>query len=546
MPATQNPVAHPVDKLVVVGSGILGMLEVWYAYLQALEENRKLKVVMYEKRNQNDSTSDHIVPSFTPDELLSVVPRGSELERKLNIRFDLPGGIAVPDVNVTSGDAHKAFMKAVEIFSKDEQGYLDRTQKLLELGKLSMDLWQKFYDDADDELKDILQRSNFNPCREPSNTEEKVLHDGYRIDLIHNIPGAHEKAQGMINDYDKLGYKHCAVLSPAQAVKIDPALKEFCDNNSENNEWKTGTTALWRPGGCINAQTFLPLFREYLIKKMGTYLGDNNEEKNCFDIQYETPLKGLYFNEAGDEITGLNLAGRQTVKSNKYSYERSNYVFCPGEAVGTLDSLGLEEPAYAGFAGPTLFLNIPLEDHEIQAWQDFNHCKEYHKEGVVLAWQGRLIQDEKGDRLFLGVGGSKSYYGVVEPKLTEAFAIERNIMQLNAMNDVLPKVVSRALGRDTTGQLLTEADLTTLVDKGFAERWVGRRAVAYDGSPSVAEVYHHGKEVKHARATTHAGSGGFSFGHGLVMMSRGDVQPTPEREDLMFSIRSYTRTNRKP
>lgn len=541
MPQNQAPISHPVDKLIVMGSGILGMLEVWYAYLQALEEGRKLKAVMYEKRKENDTTSDHIVPSFTPDELLSVVPRGSELERKLNIRFDLPGGIAVPDVNVTAGDAHEAFIKAVEAFSKDEAGYQDRTKKLLELGKLSMDLWQKFYDEADSQLKEILIRSNFNPCREPMNSDEKVLHDGYRIDLIHHIPGAHEKAKGMIKDYDALGYKQCAILSPAEVVKIDSSLKDFCDNNSENNQWKNGTTALWRPGGCINAQTFMPLFREYLTQKMGTYLGENNEVKNCFDIEYESAIKGLYFNPTGDEITGLNIAGRQTVKRNQYSYERCNYVFCPGEAVGTLDDLGLEEPAYAGFAGPTLFLNIPLKEDEIEAWKDFNHCKEYHKEGVVLAWQGRLIQDEKGSRLFLGVGGSKSYYGVVEPKLTEAFACERNLMQLNAMNAVLPKVVSRAMGRDTTGQTLTEVDLSALVDKGFAERWVGRRAVAFDGSPSTGPVYHHGKEVKHARATTHAGSGGFSFSHGLVMASRGVKQ-----NELMQDIRAYTKTNRKP
>jgi hypothetical protein len=41
------------------------------------------------------------------------------------------------------------------------------------------------------------------------------------------------------------------------------------------------------------------------------------------------------------------------MKKNNHTYRESEYVFCPGESVGTLRKLGFDEPAYALFAGVT-------------------------------------------------------------------------------------------------------------------------------------------------------------------------------------------------
>ena len=69
-------------------------------------------------------------------------------------------------------------------------------------------------------------------------------------------------------DYEKLGYTHCTLLSPAEVVALDPYLKSFVSDNSElkgsTRVWKHDATALWRPGGCLDARTFLPKFYDYL------------------------------------------------------------------------------------------------------------------------------------------------------------------------------------------------------------------------------------------------------------------------------------------
>lgn len=159
-------------------------------------------------------------------------------------------------------------------YGKDEDGHRGRTEALLALGKMSMDLWQDIYDHADSELKDILIASNFNPCRERKDKEKRSLHDGYRIDLIYGVPNAMDKANGMKSDYEGLGYSDCRILSPDEVISLDPFLASFCDAHSESgvNEsrvWKNDAIALWRPGGCIDTQVFLPLFHDYLKRVMG-------------------------------------------------------------------------------------------------------------------------------------------------------------------------------------------------------------------------------------------------------------------------------------
>jgi len=212
------------SEVTIVGGGIAGALHAYHAHREALKNGTKVHVTIYEKNSSiADTTAANIVPSFTPDEILSVIPRGKALVEKLQSAFSQPGGIRVDDVeNANDSKAAQEFIRQVEVYSHDVAGYEERTKTLLALGKMSMDLWQVMYDEADSELKAILIASNFNPCREVSAQGTKVLHAGYRIDLIYNVPNAAARALGMKADYQSLGYESCTILSPCQVMTIDP------------------------------------------------------------------------------------------------------------------------------------------------------------------------------------------------------------------------------------------------------------------------------------------------------------------------------------
>ncbi|MDR3490793.1 MAG: GNAT family N-acetyltransferase [Gammaproteobacteria bacterium] len=512
---------YPQNKLTLVGGGIVAALEVYFAYLDAKNKNTQLRVTINEKnKTLTETTTANIVPSLTPDEILSVVPRGPVLVEKLGILFNQPGGIRIDDVDgVNQSETAKQFITQVQEYSKDEGNHNARTKTLLELGKMSMELWQRIYDDADAELKKILEESNFNPCREPR-SQSTVLHDGYRIDLIYSVSNAKNKAEEMKNDYESLGYKNCKILSPTEVKTLDPFLTDFCESHTEKNEaeeskWKNDTVALYRPGGCLDTEIFLPKFYAYLKKVMGQYVNEEGKLKDCFHIKFERHVKGIvYGNNDKTLVNGLRFFN-DSVKRNKHAYSNSNYVFCPGEAVGTLQSLGFSEPAYAGFAGASLKLSIPVPADKLELYSKFNHCMEVHQEGVVLAWQARI----RDNKIFIGVAGTKGFYSDVKPNKDEAFAKNRNLLQLNMVNDVLPEFMSLALGKNTKGQKLTEADLALLEEKNIAKRWVGTRAVAYDGFPTVGNVYNADGKLSNARTTTHLGSGGASFSPAAVLAS---------------------------
>ncbi len=226
---------YPKNKLTIVGGGIVGFLEAYYAYLEAKRRGERIRVTIHEKNQTlKGTTTAHIVPSLTPDEILSVVPRGQELIEKLSFLFSEPGGIRVDDVEgVNESTSANKFIRAVQEYDQDELGHQKRTETLLALGKMSMDLWQDIYDHADSELKDILITSNFNPCRERTDTETQILHDGYRIDLIYGVLNAKNKANAMKSDYENLEYNGCRLLSPYEVISLDPFLKKFCDTHSE-------------------------------------------------------------------------------------------------------------------------------------------------------------------------------------------------------------------------------------------------------------------------------------------------------------------------
>lgn len=522
-----NQINVPADcKTYIVGGGVIGALEAYTAYKEAQKNGTKICITIYEKGNSFESIDDrsstntayNIVPSLTPDEILCVVPRGSDLIEKLAILFSQPGGIRVDDVSgVNDSESAINFKHAVSIYGSDKN-HDDRTASLLLLGKKSMDLWQQMYDEGDQEFRALLEASNFNPCREPKGNSKKRLHDGYRVDLIYGIPNAEKKALNMKADYENLGYKNCTILSPKEVMAIDPYLEDFCYEHSEldgdmRRVWKSDSIAIWRPGGCLDARIFLPKIYAYLKKVMG---------QDRFQIRFGTEVSGVEFDNSSElRVVGLKFRDGSHLTENEPG---TRYIFCPGEAVGTLHHLGFDEPTYAGFAGSSLFLTIPLTQDQMKKYRAFSHCMEVHSEGIVLAWQARFIDNQ----VFIGVAGTKAFYADKQPNKDEEFAKNRNLVQLNMVNDVLPEFISLALGYNTTGKAISSEELAALEKKGIARRWVGRRAVAYDGFPTLGVLYCNNRKVNNARCTTHLGSGGVAFGPGAIFISRSSEQGTSD------------------
>ena len=163
-----------------------------------------------------------------------------------------------------------------------------------------------------------------------------------------------------------------------------------------------------------------------------------------------------------------------------------------------------------------------------------------HQEGVVLAWQARFIDN----KIFIGVAGTKAFYGDQQPHKDQAFAKNRNLLQLNMVNDVLPEFISLALGKPTRRIQLTQDDMAELESCGMTERWVGTRAVAYDGFPTVGRVYNHDGQVGNARCTTHPGSGGASFSPAAVLVSCSSMFAAEVPQDLTEKVLAYGNSQR--
>lgn len=479
-----------------------------------------------------------------------MVPRGQELQKKLEIPFDQPGGIRVSDVGgIVSSESAQAFIKAVTENSLNDEDHSNKTEILLQFGKLSMDFWNQFYEEADPELQQILTESNFNPCREPKQSIRQ-LHDGYRIDLIYNIENAKIKAEAMAKDYQRLGYQYCALLTPAEVKALDPSLTRFCEMHSEIYEgeehWKNDAIALWRPGGCIDTQTFLPKFFTYLENKLGNYVNSAQKSKKCLQIHYQRQVTSAKIEN--NRIQGLGFFGQTELKYNKHAYPESNFEFFPGENVGTLNQLGFNEPTYAGFAGPSLCLKIPLTQEDLDSMATYaglNHCMEVHQEGVVLAWQARIVDQ----CLVIRVAGTKAFYGDQKPHNDHAFALNRHLLQLNIINNVLPEALSKALGRgDNQGKNLTFEDLRCLEEKGIAVRWVGTRAVAHDGLPTVGPLYSKKEKqpIQNGWTATHFGSGGVSFALGGVhaLAAAQETNHSQENNACLASVLRFGTPNR--
>ena len=489
------------NDVVIVGGGIVGLFEAYQTAKDAQDNNETITITVLEKHQTRfDTTTANIVPSLTIDEILAVVPRGANLIASLQKKFYEGEGIRVEDIDNES-ETVTQFIKAAKTDGDNENLYKERTKTLLNLGKKSMHLWDVFYQKADPELKLILQQANYQPCKETSSSQ---LKQGYRIDLLFNDADVLTKAKGMVSRYQALGYRHAKILSPRDVLLIDPFLKHFvyehtCLSPNRRLSWDNKTVAVWRPGGCINTTIFVPKFIDYL-------------EKNY-------PIKVLF----GHEVQSLQFSKDHTIEKITMKTPRGfctlspqNVIFCPGEAVGTLKTLGFHEPPYAIFAGPSLRLLIEIPHNQRKEFENLNHCMEVHQKGVVLAWQAKYING----KVFVGVGGSKAFYGDKRPQLHEEFARNRNLFQLNAIHLVYKNLLSIALRKDVTNKTLNQSDLNTLIQNGIAQGWVGARAVAYDGFPTLGALYHNNALVLNARVTTHLGSGGVSCAFGAIEASK--------------------------
>ncbi|MFN7364715.1 MAG: NAD(P)-binding protein [Alphaproteobacteria bacterium] len=529
--------AKPQHTYRIVGAGMAGFVAAYRAYKKSLEDGIPVRIVLYEKNaHLTETTGANIFYSLTPDELLSVIPQGQDLPKKLNIPFNEPEGIFVPDIPETSQTPMaKKFIQ--EVLALDAGEHEKRTEFLLSLGKYSMDAWQRLFDEADSDFKNIMLQANYHGCREPKNLVRQ-RHDGYRIDLISKVDDAHERAESMAKTYKKLGYTSTSLLSPAEVAELDPSLESFCLENAaapDLSAWNKSAAALWRPGGCLDGRVFFQGLEKYLSEKMGHYKGKHETLKNRFKIKYAHEVDSLLWENKGQNyvIKGLHFSNGRTKERDALV---THYRFNPGENVGLLTQLGFTEPAFAGFAGPSLCLRIKLSHEEQARDAGFNHYMEVHQKGVVLAWQGRVI----GDILQLGVAGTKAFYGTHKPSINDAFAKDRHLLQANIINQTVPHIMRLAFKSDQFMEKeLVWEDLMPLVDEGVLTLWIGTRAVVCHGGPVLGALYKDGLVVEGASVVNSLGSGGGSFAPGCVeiadySVSTGRTQsPNPFFEQIL-------------
>lgn len=119
--------AYPEKKLSIIGGGIISAMRIYYAYQEAQRKGATIRVSLYEKNSDiQQTTTANIAPSLTPDEILSVVPRGAEFKNKLEVLFNQSGGIRVDDVDaLKNSKSAQAFIDTVLTYSQNEQGHFD-------------------------------------------------------------------------------------------------------------------------------------------------------------------------------------------------------------------------------------------------------------------------------------------------------------------------------------------------------------------------------------------------------------------------------------
>lgn len=513
------------EMLVVIGGGHIGLMKVLLANERAKIHGDRFEAIVYTKDKAiEQTTAANIWNSHTHDEFGAVIPPVEKLPESMRTPFD-KGGVLVPDVpGILEHQSSKRFLDAVYQRGANASSVQEIKDVIAEVGSASMKLWRKLYQNANPELKSIMEECNFNPCTDSESAQCKKLYSGYRIDLIYNVANPIEKAMDMIKGYQVVGYKHSQTLTPDEVLAMDKSLTDFVQDRSEgsspNRVWKKDTIAVWRPGGCIDTQRFLPKLVDYLRKDMGDRFAIHFD-KQVVGVDVEKTSSGNY------AVRGLSFADGTTMPKFA-NYDHVWFDFNPGEAVGTLERLGFHEPPFAGFAGCSLSLTVPLGGELLKEFQGFKHHMEVHTPDKVLAWQARVI----GRDIFVGGAGTKAFYGPFEPTIDQQFAMVNNLAQLQMFNDVLPKVVSLALGHDTRGATMTKEDLQKLVEQGKARRWVGRRSARFDNMFTSGFLYHLGHKVENALTGTHAGSGGGSLSPIMSLLNSYLKNPEQYQQDI--------------
>jgi hypothetical protein len=519
---------RPERKYIGTGCGWVALVELNTDLREAEEQGERLRATLYEQNAEfGETPAAKVSPSLTIDELIAVLPSNKMFVDGLKEKFDLPGGMRVDDVpgGVDSSPRAQAFIARASEASKDEAACRERDEFLLRFGQRSMEEWDDFYKRAEEKENDALVALLKQYYR--SGNE-------YRIDVIYGSFTAVQVAEEMVSNYQKMGYAKSAIVSPDEAEKEDPALANFCarysqqEATSSQRQWLAGAVAVRRPGGCI-VPNFFEAFLEQLNVRMGTYKNEVGKEKPCLRVRYGREVKGVLYSEP-DTIKGLSVfdkaRGVSYEKSEKPSlYKHTNYVFTPGESVGTLSGLGFKEPASGGFAGASLRLRVPYEKMTAELKKKYASTlcyREVHKPRpgpeVVLAYQ----LTSEGASIILKLAGTKAFYGDVKPEASQEFAQNRGHLLLQTMNELHPDLLTAASGENTAEKNLTKEDLARLIASGVLQLWVGRRAVAYDKSPTLGALYRadDGTKVSNAHCTTHLGSGGVSAAHFAVKVAR--------------------------
>src|SRR3989338_3320482 len=105
-------------EIIIIGGGHLGLIEAYLEYERAIKSGEDVRIKIYEQNSSiEQTTAANIWNSHTPDEIVSVVPRGKDLKDKLKISFDQPGGIRIADIpGINDSPCTEKFVDAVMIY----------------------------------------------------------------------------------------------------------------------------------------------------------------------------------------------------------------------------------------------------------------------------------------------------------------------------------------------------------------------------------------------------------------------------------------------
>ena len=507
---------RPNEKLTIIGDGPVAYFSAYIWYLESKNANSRRVTIYGKPLGETKPLAENLFPSLSPNEL-SVIPLGKDLVTALqNPYHKLDGGLGIDIPEINESQATQEFITTIRKSSVNDEKYRYRTKILDDFGQYAMWAWEHFYTHADPKLKKILDDCQFVPCKKTA----VDVKSGYRMNIYHNTNGIEESLESAVAHFRSLGYTSTTVLTPNEVMKKDPLLTDFCNDYSQLNEqgiraWKKGAAVLWKPGGSIDTQKFMPLFAEYLEEVMGSYTNDQNLQKKCFRVK-RREITGLVFDPLQhDKLIGLTSAISKD--HNRQHYNHHEFVLCPGAAVGTLRRFGLYEPPAARFAGSSLKLQLPIskvKDLDLSTYQmhlalSSNQCGSVCRAGV------------DGQHCFIGIAGTTTFYGECEPKLTDSFVQIQQVFQLNLLNRVFPRFISICLSEDTRNKTLTVTHLQQLIDVKIIFRAVGSRAVSFDGAPTIDFAIQRPscEKVTNLRVVTHLSSAGVSNAPAAVAIS---------------------------